>query len=215
MSFIQFEREYRSLGHDPVTELCWRARQVLGGHMLDAVDVRGEDYEKQIEAYDAGAIDISPIEDDEEEFPVMHETAAVTINDRQQANLSNRPFLLDGSDQIIQYTSPGFVALHIEPWGLEYSQTPTSLDGCDQVIFKLPHDLVEEAAIYRGFSLDEDNQIDHLTKEVHSLEDFLGNLNKSLIDLMVSNQGYWDVTYLSQTPEPSLDLLLESLDQSD
>jgi len=197
MSNINFGDGYFPKFENSFTDsVCWRAREILGAYMLEGVDVAIEEIpdaapEKEYEEY-------SEFDDD----AILHETTYVDINDGQRLNMSNRPFIVDRFGELHAYTWPGYIAIHIENKDVPPTYSPPDKNACDQIIFRLPHaDSEEGAAIFRGFDMNEESRIDIDPIEQVAIMELLETIRSIYLEIITSEQGYWQSTYLSQTPE--------------
>jgi len=180
--------------------VCWRAREILGAYMLEGIEIANEPipYAAPEEEYDQNYEKHAEIDDD----AILHETTYVEINDGQRLNISNRPFIEDKFGKLHSYTWPGYIAIHIEDKGTPPTFGPPDKSGCDQIIFRLPHaDSEEEAAIFRGFDMNEESRIDKDEIELVAVIELLEIVRSLYIEIITSEEGYWQGTYLSQTPE--------------
>jgi hypothetical protein len=197
MSNINFEEGYLpKLENSPTDLVCWRAREILGAYMLEGIDVAIETIPDAApeEEYD----DYTEFDDD----AILHETTYVEINDGQRLNISNRPFIEDRFGKLHAYTWPGYIAIHIENKDAPPTYSPPDKNECDQIIFRLPHaDSEEDAAIFRGFDMNEESRIDNYAIELVAVIELLETVRSLYLEIITSEEGYWQSTYLSQTPE--------------
>lgn len=196
MSNINFEESYLPKFENTPTDLaCWRAREILGAFMLEGVDVADESIP---DAAPEDYVEYLNVDDD----AILHETTYIEINDGQRLNLSNRPFIEDKFGKLHSYTWPGYIAIHIEDKDAPPTYSPPDKATCDQIIFRLPHaDTEEPAAIFRGFDMNEESRIDIDEIELASIADLLETISLMYVEIITSEEGYFQGTYLSQTPE--------------
>jgi hypothetical protein len=204
MSFIEVGESYLPRDDERTVEsICWLAREILGGYMLDPCDI---DMPKLDGPLPGGDMPPDPDRPDVASHElILLETHQLQINDSQNASLSNRPYLSTDGGVLLPWTQPDYVALHLEPFDMPaYSTEPDPVD-CDQVIFRLPQPGGDdaEAAIFHGFKMDEEHRIYSL-EEVERLEDFLLDFTEGLRRHM-TEEGYLHGTYLSGTPEPHME----------
>jgi hypothetical protein len=196
MSNINFEESYLPKFENTPTDLvCWKAREILGAFMLEGIDVM-----------DGTTPDAAPADDvenyDVDDAAILHETTYIEINDGQRLNMSNCPFIEDQFGKLHSYTWPGYIAIHIEDKDVPPTYSPPDKAKCDQIIFRLPHaDTDEPAAIFRGFNMNEESRIDIDKIELAAIADLLETISLAYVEIITSEEGYFQGTYLSQTPD--------------
>lgn len=174
--------------HDPIADLCWEAREILGGYMEEPCDLDDD------QAPDS----LAELDDD---GPVVHETAEIPINRRQFVTLSNLPYVLGVDNELYPMTDPGHVALRAAP----FPSGPTSrrfgkdpLD--DQLVFRVPS-LGTQAAIFHGWELNSRSEVrpEH-TLQLKHIETLLRFARTNLRALMTNDIETYEASYLSQVP---------------
>ena len=202
MSDISFSESYLpNFENDPVVLACYKAREILGAFMLEGIDVALEEIPEAAEYSEIEVFDVDGeifVEDD----AILHETTYIEINDGQRINISNRPFIVDNENNLHSYTWPGYVAIHIEFKDAPPTYSPPKLEDSDQIIFRLPYaGSPDDAAIFRGFDMTPESRIDTDPVELAAVIELLEMIRFSYIQIITSEEGYWQSTYLSQTPE--------------
>ncbi|HVS58701.1 MAG TPA: hypothetical protein VHD60_03105 [Candidatus Saccharimonadales bacterium] len=188
-----------------VPSICWLAREILGAYMDEGVDL------------ELGVDDMLSQHDDEGEEvePRVHTTPLIQINRTQNASLSNLPYIVNNEGLLIPHTEPGYVALAIEPD--ENPPTDRALHlhkDCTQFIFRAPNSArEEEAAIFKGYTMDESIQIfPSETKRLKRIDLLLKCMRQGYRDLMDQSPTELENRYLSTVPcRPAVYSLLEEL----
>ncbi|MHB1865175.1 MAG: hypothetical protein ACYCPS_03370 [Candidatus Saccharimonadales bacterium] len=189
---------------DRVSALCWQAREILGAFMLEANDLEPDENSPPPDSY----------EDDEADPGLMvHETNLVPLPNGLLAFFSNRPYILGDDGFYYPYPRPGYVTIHVQS---DYDPIEMDLSLCDQIVFQVPHDITDdpmadatEPAIYQGFGFEEYQRIDRSRKQLAVVRRLLIYMRNDLLAKVLNDNGYWQDTYLSQTPQPSMAVLLE------
>ena len=189
-----------------VASACWKAREVLGAYMLSPVSVETEPSDLPSVKLPHSKLAIPPMVGPEIKDPILHQTYKLDVNDKLNISLSNRPFWLDDEGLLHPITRPGYTALHVEKNTLPISLNPPLRSTCDQVIFRIPNPgLGEDAAIFHGFDTTDQLRVDQDQAKVLKLTRLLAVIALGMRELLFTNQRILDNTYLSTTPDESVD----------
>jgi len=206
MRRILIEEKYFEQGPSPLEGVCWLARELLGGYMDTGVELELDDEDTMLRQFS---------EDDEEIPIIIFETPPVQINQWQHARLSNQPFIFGIKDELIPFTSPGYVALVLEP-AIEQDINNQALyeELFDQRIFRQPNPVEgEDAAIFRGHSLEIADSIPATqTKEIANLRRVLTCMQVAFRLGMQQDTDTFDNSHLSQYPLRPQQLSEDTLD---
>lgn len=197
--FFPFEPDHS------VPSICWLAREILGAYMDD-----GEPLELPVDDM------LRQYDDDGDEVdPLVHSTPLIQINAKQNASLSNLPYVLNSEGLLIPHTEPGYVALAIEPDDDPPVDQALHLHkDCTQFIFRAPNSAREEdAAIFKGYVMDESTQIPPTaTRRLKRIDLLLKCMRQGYRDLMDQSPTELENRYLSTVPcRPAVYSLLEEL----
>lgn len=160
-----------------VTDICWRAREILATHMHMAADL--EDEEEHCFANDS---DIT-----------LHETEHAPLNDNWSGLLTNCPFIDLSTDRPIRLSQPGFVALRKDHY--------EDQEDSEQIIFQLKSP-GSEAVIYKGWAINSRNIIwpGH-TRQLNRVARMLEKMSLGLREHAECHEGMLMETYHANVPQ--------------
>jgi hypothetical protein len=189
---------YVPLVEDRVKDLCWTAREVLATFMEEGVDFEDQAF------HDLAEMSCRPTQTE----LTIHNTPHIRINLDQIASLTNMPYICDAEGSLLPWTGPGYTALHIEAEDFDDNALPA--DGLEQLIFRIPT-TDEEAAIFDGFAMEEENQIKESEHgkldQVACLLEFVRGSLRQHVELI---PGYYEELYHSRVPRSSLGAILQT-----
>lgn len=205
MLAFQVERaRLQPLNDDSVADLCWMAREILGGYMEGEPEPELSD--------EAEALAASCYDDTLEHSgdpPKIYQTTPIPINTKQEVTLSNLPFIVDPEGKPMPLLEPGYVSLMADPVEMEddgcdpEKKRGSPYEDCAQLVFRMPRQ-GERAAIFEGFELDESNAITaEQTSKLKHIRMLLECVRVGLRDLMENDIDSYQVMYHSQAPVPS------------
>jgi hypothetical protein len=164
-------------------EVVWRAAEVLRTFTVeDELDIFDANLAiPQIEALDEDDENYDElIVNEEHDLDMSIEgisTSAFQVGEGTVGFLTNIPLILDNSGKVQQVTEPGYVSLFvIEFDDLAKIRHGRTLEGAGndttQIVFRQPWH-IDGAAIFQGFTIEEEDRIDQEQEVVEFLDDFL------------------------------------------